>query len=106
MLVEQHKYLVDKREGGYYSYYETGWDLAVPDEATRYSMRVEDAYIFTFVHFAKHCRSSEIGCRHMVDLYVYRRAIPELDMGYVCKELKRLGLWTFHKNVKYIARKV
>lgn len=99
LLVELHKSLVDEREGGYYAYYGTGWDFAVPGETSRYHMRPEDAYIFTFVHFAKHYRSSGIGCRHMMDLYVYHRKMPELDMTYIRRELKKLELWTFHENV-------
>ena len=102
LLVELHKSLVNESERDYYAYYDTGWQLGVPEEGSRFGLSREDAYIFTFVHFAKHYRGSGIGCRHVVDLYVCRKAWPDLDMVYVRGELEKLRLWIFHENVQRV----
>lgn len=97
--VELHKSLVPVTDADYYAYYGTGWQLAVKGEGYRHDLSVEDAYLFLFTHFARHYRGSGIGCRHLVDLYVYRRAYPQMDGAYIQRELRRLRLEAFHANM-------
>lgn len=99
LLVELHKSMVDKGERDYYAYYGTGWKFAKKGNGTRCDLTPEDSYVFTLVHLAKHYRGGGIGCRHMVDLYVFCEACPELDMAYISRELEKLNLLAFHKNV-------
>lgn len=97
--VELHKCLVPITDEDYFSYYGTGWQLAVKGEGYRHDLSVEDAYLFMFTHFARHYRGSGIGCRHVVDLYIYRRAYPQMDSVYIQRELRKLRLVEFHGNM-------
>ena len=97
--VELHKSLVPPNDEDYFSYYGSGWKLAVKGAGYRHDLSAEDAYIFMFTHFARHYRHGGIGCRHVVDLFVYLRAHPALNRDYIAKELAALHLTQFHENV-------
>lgn len=101
LMVELHKSLVYEGGRDYFSYYGTGWRFARRGEGSRYDMSLEDSYIYMLVHLAKHYRGSGIGCRHVVDLYVFRSAYPELDMDYITQELEELHLFSFHENMMW-----
>lgn len=98
--VELHKCPAPPEDEDLYGYYGDGWRFAVPGKGHRYDLSVEDAYVFLFAHFARHYRFSGIGCRHVLDLFVYRRKFPDMDMAYVEGELAVLGLLSFHRNVE------
>lgn len=98
--VELHKSLIPPMDEDYYSYYGSGWQLAKKGSGSRHDLSPEDAYIFIFAHFARHYRGGGIGCRHVVDLQVYRNAYPELDMDYIAGELEKLHLLEFYGNVR------
>lgn len=100
LLVELHKSLIPPDHRDYYAYYGDGWHLAVPGKGMRHDLSTEDAYIFLFVHFARHYRSSGIGCRHVLDLFVYRRAYPQMDADYIRQQLQALKLLQFHENME------
>lgn len=97
--VELHKYLIPTYNRDMYAYFGDGWQLAVPGAGSRWDMRPEDTFVFLFAHFAKHYRDGGIGCRHVLDLWVYLRANPELDMGRVRMALEKLGLQNFFCNI-------
>ena len=97
--VELHKCLVPIADEDYFEYYKTGWQLAIKGEGSRYDMSREDDYLFMFTHFARHFRIGGIGSRHVVDLYVYRSAYPDMNMDYIQAELRKLQLLEFHQNV-------
>ena len=99
LYLELHKHLIPSYNKDYYAYFGRGWDLARPVEGTRYAMTPEDTYIYLFTHMAKHYRDGGIGCRHVVDLWVYRRANPNLDDVYIGAELEKLQLRKFHENI-------
>lgn len=99
LYVELHKSLVPAEDEEYYAYYGTGWRIAVKGRGHRYDPIPEDTFIFLFTHFARHYRISGIGCRHVVDLYVYRRANPAMDEKYIRRELKKMHLLEFYENV-------
>ena len=100
LYVELHKSLVPITDEDYFCYYRTGWQLGIKGEGSRYDLSAEDAYIFMFTHFARHFRHTGIGCRHVVDLYVYRCAYPDMKMDYVQEELQKLHLLEFHQNIE------
>ena len=56
--------------------------------------------VYLFTHFAKHFRDGGIGCRHVVDLWVYLRSEPELDEAYVRNELSSIGLLKFYEHIR------
>ena len=97
--VELHKSLVPPMDEDYFAYYGDGWAFAVKGEGYRHDLSVEDAYVFLFAHFARHYRGGGIGSRHVVDLYVYRCAYPDMNMEYISGELRKLRLLEFHYNM-------
>lgn len=98
--LELHKYLIPTDDKDFYSYFGDGWGLAVNSGGTRYAMTVEDEFLFLFTHFAKHYRGGGIGCRHVADLWVYRRAHPGMDEIRVRQELETLRLLEFYENIR------
>lgn len=98
--VELHKSLVPPSDEDYFSYFGDGWQRAIRQQGSRYAYSAEDTFVFLFSHFARHYRSSGIGCRHVVDLYVYLRANPKLDERYLASELSKLHLLRFYENVR------
>ena len=98
LYLELHKSLVPPEDADYHAYYGTGWDKAVQTRSHRYDLSPEDTFIFLFTHFARHYRISGIGCRHVADLFVYRRAYPDLSEDFIRTELKKLKLLTFYEN--------
>ena len=97
--VELHKSLVPPVDEDYFSYFGDGWQRAVRQQGSRYAYSAEDTFVFLFSHFARHYRGSGIGCRHVVDLYVYLRANPGLDEAYLASEFSKLHLLRFYENV-------
>jgi len=100
LYLELHKRLIPSYNRDYHRYFGDGWSLASHRTGTRYEMAPEDEFIYLFTHFAKHYRDGGIGCRHVVDLWVYLRAYPELDPEYICTELEKLQLTEFYQNIR------
>ena len=100
LMVELHKCIMTQENRDYYRYFGQGWERAVPhDGSSRYDFSNEDFYIYVFVHLTKHYRISGIGIKHMLDIWICRKAFPDLDQNYVDQELKKMHLEDFHKNV-------
>ncbi len=98
--VELHKHLIPSYNRGFYAYFGDGWSLAAHQGGHRHAMSVEDTFLFELTHFAKHYRDGGIGCRHVVDLWVYLRAHPELDRARLGRELEALKLGDFFRNLE------
>ncbi len=99
LYMELHKRVVPTYDEDYYAYFGDGWDRARHTSGCRYDLSPEDAYIYLFTHFAKHYRDGGVGVRQALDLWVYRRANPQLDTAYISNELKSLCLDRFHENM-------
>ena len=101
LLLELHKSIMTSYNKDFYNYFGTGWNIAkgIPG-SSGYRMSEEDFYIFTFVHFTKHYRISGIGLTHLIDLWVYSCAHPEINWTYVEKELEKMHLSAFHANTQ------
>jgi len=99
LYLELHKSLVSPEDEDYFGYYGTGWQLARKGQGSRYDLTPEDTFVFLITHFAHHYRISGIGCRHVLDLYVFRNAYPELDEDYMRQELQKLSLLRFYENI-------
>lgn len=98
--VELHKRLIPSYNKDYYAYFGDGWRLAKFDAGTRYTLVVEDDFVYQFTHFAKHYRDGGIGCRQVTDLWVYLRTYPDLDEAYIEAELRKLQLLEFYQNIR------
>lgn len=98
LYLELHQCMVQPSHRDYYAYFGDGWDRAVRMEGHRYGFTPEDMYIYLFMHFTKHYRSGGIGCRHVVDMWMYRQANLTMNQDYVDAELEKLQLRQFHGN--------
>ncbi len=99
LYVELHKHLVPTTDRDLFGYYDDGWNLARKSAGSRYHMSDEDTFVFLFAHFAKHFRAGGIGCRHTVDLWVYRSKHPKMNEDYILDQLKKLCLDVFYQNI-------
>ncbi|MBR0277403.1 MAG: nucleotidyltransferase family protein [Clostridia bacterium] len=97
--VELHKYLIPSYYNDYFKYYGDGWNVAIPENDSKYRMSDEDFFVFNIVHFAKHYRASGIGIKGMLDVYMMIHNIKEIDQEYIKKELSKFGLVKFYENV-------
>ena len=100
LYLELHKRLIPSYNKDYAAYFQDGWQMARPVSGSRFEMTPEDEFLFQFTHFAKHYRDGGIGCRHILDQYVFLRAFPGLDLSYVENELKKLKLLEFYQNIR------
>lgn len=100
LYLELHKHLIPSYNQDLYGYFGTGWQRAIRVEGGCHAMNAEDEWIFLFTHFAKHFRDGGIGCRHVVDLWVYLRSNPLLDEAYVRTQMEKLQLLEFYDNIR------
>ena len=98
LYLELHQCMVQPAHRDYYSYFGDGWSRAVQTDGYCYGFAPEDMYVYLFMHFAKHYRSGGIGCRHVMDLWIFRQANPSMDHHYINRELEKLQLLEFHEN--------
>jgi len=99
--IELHKKLVPSHTKDLCAYLGDGWGRAKlkAEGGHEYVLGCEDELIYIFSHFTKHYRHSGIGIKHLVDIYVFLNAYPELDRDYVHAELDNLGIGKFYRNV-------
>ena len=102
LYLELHKRLIPSYNEDFYSYFGDGWPLAQPDTGHRHTMAPETTFVYLFTHFAKHYRDGGIGCRQVVDLWIFRRAFPQLDEAYIKQELEKLQLFRFYQNICHL----
>lgn len=100
LYLELHKCLFPEDEKDFYPYFGDGWNMAVKQEGCRYALRPEDEYVFLFTHMTKHYRGGGIGSRQFLDLYVFRRAHPQMDEEYIENKMDRIHLLEFYRNTR------
>ena len=100
LFLELHKRLIPSYNKDYFAYFGDGWQLGIVEQGCRYAMQSEDEWVYLFTHFAKHYRDGGIGCRHVVDLWVWLRHHPELDWTAAERKLTKLQLWDFCRNMR------
>lgn len=103
LAVEMHRELVEA-DSIYNSYYESVWERVQPKENCQYvqEMSLEDEYIYTLVHLARHFQDGGVGIRFVIDVYVYNH-MEGMDWQYIEAELKKLDLWEFYGNISRLA---
>ncbi len=99
LKVELHKRLMPTYHKDYYSYFGEGWDLAKVQNGHRWAMTEEDAFIYNFIHFAKHYRDAEGSSRFIVDLWVHKQCRPDMDMTYIRRKMADMKMETFFDNI-------
>ena len=99
LVLEPHKSLIDAGDERFYSYFGGGWQLVERDKEGRAYLLPEDEFAFLFLHMAKHYRAGGIGLRQFVDLWQYRRTVPEQNEERLRQIIQQLGLTEFYKNV-------
>lgn len=99
LYLELHKSLIPSYNRDFYAILGDGWKFAQCTSGTRYCMTAEDTFVYLFTHFAKHYRDGGIGCRHVLDLWVYRQAYPNMNLEIVEQRLTELHLLAFYKNI-------
>ena len=99
LYLELHKRLYAPTQTTLCGYFGTGWEIARKGEGHSYHMSREDEFAYVFSHMAKHFRIRGIGVRHFVDLYVYRKAYPEMDERKVRQIMSKLQMLDFYRNV-------
>ena len=102
--VEFHRSMVDSFHTVLSEYYGDGFGRAEKcDGSFSYELTDGDFYVFLIAHIAKHYRHGGTGIRSLLDLYVYEKALPNLDFEYINKELEKIGLLEFCKKIRKIA---
>ena len=99
LLIELHKRIVPEGNRDHYAYFGDGWQLAALQNGNRFEMRPEDEMVFLLAHFAKHYRAGGIGCRHVLDLWVFRKHHPNMDENYIKENLEKIYLRAFYENI-------
>lgn len=99
--IELHKKIVSSNSRDFFAYFDTGWKLAnkKDDWSGEYVMSSEDEFVYLVTHFARHYRYAGIGIRHAVDIYIYMETHYDLDMDYVNRAFKQLGIDRFFANI-------
>ena len=102
LVLELHKKLIPERDKEFYSYFKSGWDIAVQDgnNPNLYNLSPEAQFVFLFAHLAKHYRGGGIGLTHMIDLWVFKRVnFNFINEQAIEKELNKIYLCEFYLNV-------
>ena len=97
--LELHSEPMPENYKSFHCYYENGWNKAIKTETNKHVYSTEDEFIFVLTHFAKHYLEGGIGLRHITDIFVYLKAFPKMDFEYIEKEVSKMGILKFHKNI-------
>ncbi len=92
----------------YADYYGNVRERLIKDEDSRfgYHFSDEDFYIYFLAHACKHYYTDGTGLRTLLDVYLYRRARPELDTVYIGEELQKLELTEFENVCRSLGEKL
>lgn len=102
--VEFHRSMVDSFHTVLSEYYGDVFKRAERcDGSFSYKLSDRDFYVFLIAHIAKHYRHGGTGIRSLLDLYVYEKALPDLDFEYINQELEKIGLLEFCEKIRKIA---
>ncbi len=102
LTLEFHKMLIPSYNKDYYSYFGNGWEKASKADDGSYSYSPEDNFVYLFTHFAKHYRDGGVGVKHLLDLWLFKKHYPDLDLAYIEKELSALQLYPFYNNIQKV----
>lgn len=100
LTLELHSCLVSKLVKKYFAYYSDSWRFARKcDGTTRYCLSAEDHFVYLLVHFAKHHFFGSVCAKDICDFWVFKNAHPDMDEAYILRQLDRMQLRKFYKNI-------
>ncbi len=102
--LEIHLDMVSAQFKTWHAYYGDIWEKAKKTAEGESVLSDEDFFIYHIVHLAKHYKGTGIGPRAFLDVFVFLSQKPNLDFVYIKKELEKLGLSAFAKNVIALSR--
>jgi hypothetical protein len=110
MDFEMHRELFPHDEMPVFAeYYDSISDRMIKDEGNNYGYHLsdEDFYIYILCHINKHYIHGGTGLRSLLDVYMFnKKAGASLDREYVDAELKKLGIYSFERDIRRLAQKV
>lgn len=103
--IELHHKMIHPTGESFYEYYKDSWKLAQKtDIPYRYGIRTEDHFVFIVVHFARHYRDAGAGIKSVIDIWLYLKNNPNMDMEYIYREFKKLKIDKFYENLCRLSR--
>lgn len=109
IMFEMHSSLVDEyRVPKFFEYYKNLQEKLIKDEGNNfgYHLSDEDFYVYNIGHTYKHYRMAGTGLRSLLDVYMFnKKAGASLDREYVDAELKKLGIYSFERDIRRLAQK-
>lgn len=99
LAMEIQTKLIDEGYDKWYEYLDDIWNRCVVKEGHEYVMTNEDFYIYHLIHMAKHFINGGIGINHVLDTYMIEKSYNDIDKHNFTKELEKIGLAKFYKNV-------
>lgn len=105
---EMHFNLFVKSRKIFYNYYKNVKNRLVRVDGKKYMYRFsdEDFYIYMTAHAYKHYSIGGTGLRTLLDYYVYlKNKETQLDWEYIAKEIKKLDISEFEKEIRTTAKK-
>ena len=102
--IELHSSLAPK-DSNFYDYFNKSFHRAYLKENSKfhYLLNNEDFYIYHIVHMAKHFKNGGIGLIHILDLFVIRQNMKDLNMEYIDNQLDFLGLKKYKNTMEMIS---
>ena len=102
VCVEAHRQLVPS-DSSFFSYCSRIWEKVHLKKGCKYcfEMSLEDEFIFNIIHLAIHFLECGAGVRFILDVYVYNHL--QMDFDLLQKELERLDLLEFYRNISDLA---
>ena len=98
--LELHKNIISPSSKDLYDYYKDCWSFArKTDSLYRYELGLEDHFIFNFNHFVRHYRDAGVGIKGVIDLWLYTKKHPDMNMEYIYSELDKTNMRTFFDNL-------
>lgn len=107
MCLELHMNLISPGSP-YFRYYKHPWSFArASDTSCCHVMANEDYYVYMLAHTAKHYYYwTGTGIRSVLDVYLFNRAYrAALDLDYVARQLKKLKLVDFAKQIETLSER-
>ncbi len=105
---EMHVSLVGPNQTVLYGYYKNIRERLLKDgEGCGCRFTNEDYYIFMTAHEHKHYEHEGTGLRSVLDTYVFMKKFSDtLDMKYIERELKKIGLLDFERDSRKLAEEI
>ena len=104
---EMHHSLFDKdvlpHQDRYYKHIR---EKLLPLPGSEYGLKMtdEDFYLYILCHLYKHYTHAGSGLRSLLDIYVFRRAHPNLDREYLDAELQKLKIADFERKIRRMSQ--